>query len=480
VSYEPRRHSHVPLSEVRGAAEEQARELPAGLVVVGGSMLALFAILLFVVMDYQFDQAPHRLIKMLLAATLVVSIFVRPRFGLWMFALATPFLAWMPQIGVPGLNPLNVLLLSITISFALSRIVRREPVFSGGSMGPAIGAMVAIMALSVLRGAAYPVTAEYDAGAAGLYVFRSTVTFAGYFVALSMVKGAKDRRLYGYSIVVALLLESIVTIMLGRDGSGGRALGSLEQSNELGAFLAMYTVVAVALIPAVRRNAGILIMIGAAVVGTIGVFMSLSRGALFGLGVGLLYVGLRSSRWMAALTLITMLTSPMWIPDYMMERLNETEVVVEGTDETELDRAAQARVDTWRALTEIIEEHPLDGVGFAGLSYVLPEMGDDLGLHVKDSSHNTYLRFQAEMGILGSLILLIVFWRCFQISHQAAGRARNDFDRQLAIAFGASTVVLAASCAFGDRFFPITVVGNFWILAALVDSLRREPREAAA
>lgn len=480
MSYEPRPQGHVPLSDVRSAAEDQARELPAWLVVIGGSLLALFAILLFVVLDYKFDQAPHRLVKILFAATLIATIFLKPRFGLWMFALATPFLAWMPLVGVPGLNPLNVLLLSITVSFALTRIIRRQPVFVGGSMGPVIGLMIVIMVLSVLRGAAYPVTATYDASAAGLYVFRSSVTFAGYFVALSMVQGPRDRRIYGYAIVAALLLESVVTIMLGRDGSGGRALGSLEQSNELGTFLAMYVVLAVALIPAVRRHWGLAVMLAATVTGTIGVFMSVSRGALFGLGVGLIFVGLRSSKWMAALTLVAMLTSPLWIPDYMMERLNETEVEVEGTDVTELEGSAQARVDTWRALTEIIEEHPIAGVGFAGLSYALPAKGEELNLHVKDSSHNTYLRFQAEMGIFGSLILLFLFWRCFQIGHQAMGRAQNPFDRQLAVGFGAATVVLAASCFFGDRFFPITVVGNFWILGALVDSLRREPRERGA
>lgn len=480
MTYEPRGDLATPLSEARGAAEEQARHLPVGLVVVGGSLLALLAVVLFVILDYNFDQAPHRLVKILLGATTIVAIVMKPRLGLWLFPLATPFLSWIPATGIPAVNPLNVLLFSITVSFALTRIVQKQPLFRAGTMGPPLLLMVVLMALSVVRGAAYPASPDFDPAAAGLWVFRSSVTLLGYWVALMMVRGEKDRRVYGYAIVVALLLESIVTMLYGRDGSGGRALGSLEQSNELGTFLAMYVVVAAAMIPGVKRNWGRALMIAATVTGTIGVFMSVSRGALVGLGVGLLWVGLRTSRWMALLTLVTMLTSPLWIPDYMMERLNETEVAVEGTDETELEGSAQARIDTWRAMTEIIADHPFDGVGFTGLGYVLPETGDALGLHVKDSSHNTFLRFQAEMGILGLLVLIWVFWKCFRVGLDGTRLARAPTDRQLSIGFAASTLVLAVSCAFGDRFFPITVVGNFWILCALVDTVRLEHRERPA
>jgi len=480
VSYEPREHPQTPFNEMRSAASEGARRLPVGLVVIGGSLIALIAILAFVVLDYKFDQAPHRLLKILLGVSVIVGIVMRPRFGLWVFALATPFLAWMPQLGIPAVNPLNVLLFSIIISHSLSRIIDRKPLFVAGTMGAPLLIMVVLMVLSVVRGAAYPVSPDYNAGLAGLIAFRSSVTFLGYFVTLSIVKGEKDRRVFSWALVVALLLESVVTIINGRDGSGGRALGSLEQSNELGTFLALYVVLAAALVPAVLNRWGRIVMVGTAVLGTIGVFMSVSRAALIGLGVGLLFVGIRTSRWMAILTLITMLTSPLWIPDYVKERMNETEVQVEGTDVTELEGGAQARVDTWRAITEIISDHPLDGIGFSGLSSVLPETGEELGLHVKDSSHNTFLRLQAEMGVFGLLILIVVFWVCLRIGHVGTRIAQTPFDRQLSISLGASTLVLAISCAFGDRFFPVTVVGNFWMLCALVDTIRLERRRKAA
>ena len=65
-------------------------------------------------------------------------------------------------------------------------------------------------------------------------------------------------------------------------------------------------------------------------------------------------------------------------------------------DEVTLESSSQLRVDTWRAIVDVVTEHPLDGVGFTGLGYVLPETGSALGVQVKDSAHSTYMRFLGE------------------------------------------------------------------------------------
>lgn len=341
--------------------------------------------------------------------------------------------------------------------------------------------MLVLMGLSILRGAAFPVNPDYSAASAAQQVFRAAVTLLGYFVALMMLRGGKDRHVFSWAIVVALLLEALVTIKNGRDGSGGRALGSIGQANELGTFFALYVVVAAALLPAAKSHLARLTLLATLAGGMVGVFYSVSRGALIAVAVGLLFVVLRSSRWLAMLMLLAMISSPLWIPEYMVQRFTETEVEVEGTDVTELEGSAQARIDTWTALTEIISEHPLDGVGFTGLFYVLPEVGAELGLQeVKDSSHNTWLRFQAELGILGLLVLLWVFWRAFRVGLDGIRLARSDWDRQLGVGLAAAALVLALSCAFGDRFFAVNVVGNFWILCALVDTIRLDQQEKAA
>jgi O-antigen ligase len=138
-------------------------------------------------------------------------------------------------------------------------------------------------------------------------------------------------------------------------------------------------------------------------------------------------------------------------------------------------------MDTWTAIMRIVEDHPIDGVGFDGLGYILPKTGEDLGLHeVHTSAHNTFLRFLAEMGVIGLVVFVLFLWSAWMLSVRGVRLAASRFDRQVAVGLGAAIIVLAVSCAFGDRFWAITVTGNLWILCAVVDDAVLERREAPA
>ena len=181
---------------------------------------------------------------------------------------------------------------------------------------------------------------------------------------------------------------------------------------------------------------------------------------------------------MTALIAVLLLSSPWWAPDYLKERLMGTQVEVEGTDEAALEGSAQLRLDTWKAIIKLVTSHPLDGVGFSGLADVLPETGDALGIEVKDSSHNTFLRFLSEMGILGLAAFVVLLWQCWRLARDGMRAARGAFDRQLSIGLAASSLTLAVSCAFGDRFFNILITGSFWITCALVNDVLLDRRQA--
>ncbi len=466
--------------EVRAAARRQARRLSAGVALMISTTLAVLAVAAFVVLDYRFDQDPHRLVKVLIGAALIGAVLTRPRFGLLVLPVLTPFLAWLPRVPVPGLNPLNVMLLSVFFTWSLSRIVRGEPIFRPSRLGWTLGALVALTAISVVRGAAFPTGYGYRAGESIYALIRCAMTFTFYFITLAMVRGEKDRRHLAWAIALALIAESACTIAYGRNGRGARALGSFGQSNELGAFLAMFTAFTAALLPATRRLFARLLLAAGVLAGIIAALMSVSRGALVALAAGLLYVGLRSSRTFTLLLVAVLLTSPWWAPDYVRNRVLGTQVEVEEEGETELEGSAQLRVDTWKAIVTVVREHPLDGVGFTGLGYVLPETGSALGLEVKDTSHNTYLRMLGEMGILGLILFVLLLWRCGRLAADGVRAATSRFDRQVAVGLGAATLAMAISCAFGDRFFSVLITGNYWIAAALVNDALMERPEAAA
>jgi O-antigen ligase len=444
-----------------------------------GAGLSVFLVAAMVVLDYRFHQPIHRVIKLLLAGSLGVSILLKPFVGLFAFPVLAPFLGWVPPVPIPGINALNLLTGGVFVSWAIGRAVSRQPVFRPARLAAPMMWLVGVAAISIVRGWAIPTGYTYDPMAASIELFRAAVSFAVYFVTLSMVQGEQNRRRFAWAIILGLLAEGATTIALGRNGRGARAVGSIGQSNDLGTFLALYSMVAAALIPATRNWFGKALLAAGVVMGLYGIVLSVSRGSVLAAALGLLYVSLRSSRVLTLVLLVAVLTSPVWAPDYLKDRMLGIRSGVEDTDETALDASGQIRVDTWRALMTLVSDHPLDGVGFDGLKVVLPQTGGALGVEVADTSHNTYLRMLAEMGVLGVALFGVMLWSCWKLALDAERAATSKFDRQLAIGLGGATLAIAIACVFGDRFFnPFFMIG-FWMLCALANDLLLERAQAA-
>lgn len=470
----------APVAEARGAARHQARQLSAGLAVALSTTLALVLVVGFVALDYRFSLAAHRLVKLLLGGGLAVLIMLVPRFGLFLLPVITPFMWWVPRIPVPGVSIMNLLLFTVFTSWALGRIFAREPILRRTHLGGLLVGILVLCGFSIVRGAAFPAGYGYKAGEAAWVLMREGMAFAYYFLAFWIMRGAQDRRRLGWAIVLGLLAEALVTIALGRNGRGGRAVGSFGQSNELGGFLAMFTVFAAAQLPAARRWLARITLGASVVAGSVAVMLTVSRGAVIAMVAGLLLVTVRSSRMLTLVLLAVLVTSPLWTPDYLKERLMSTQVESETSDDVALDGSAQLRVDTWRAVLKVVRDHPLDGVGFAGLGFVLPAVGEELGVKVKTAPHNTYLRFLGEMGVFGLALFLALLWRCWTLAHEGMRLARDRAERQLSLGLAAATLVLVISCAFGERFFNPVAVGNFWLVCAIVDDLVSERRAELA
>lgn len=458
------------VGEARDQARRQGRALSTGMVAVLGAGLAIAIVALFVFLDYGLGQDPHRLAKILAGATLLASIAARPDFGLLALPVLTPFLGWMPKIPIPGVNPLNILLLSVFFAFALPAALRREPMLRAGRIGKWLLLIVALCGISIIRGAAFPTGFRYDAGEAGIQLFRCSMTFTVYFIGLAMSRGYPQRRRLVWAVIAGLIAEAAVTITYGRIGRGGRAVGSFGQSNDLGSFLAIFTVFAASMLPAARQWLARLTVLAAMAAGSVAVMMTVSRGAILALAAGLLLVTFRTSRVWTLVLLALLATAPLWTPDFVKERVLSTQLEDEEYDEVTLESSSQLRVDTWRAILDVVTSHPLDGVGFTGLGYVLPMTGSALGVAVKDSAHSTYLRFLGEMGVFGLLLFVLLLVNCWRLGRATEKHGTSEFDRRIGAGLSAATLVLALCCAFGDRFFPILITGNFWLVCALANN----------
>ena len=460
-----------PGAEIRAAARRTADAWRPWAAAWVGIAAVVFLMGAFVILDYTFDQDPHRILKVGVGLLALLAIALIPKVGLVLLPVITPIVPWIPPAPVPGLNTLNVLLLTVFGSYALSRVLRGQPFARRGRLGGSIGLLLALAGISIVRGAAAPTGYTYDAAFAGIQLFRSTTTFSTYFIVLAMARTRAERHRVTWSVMVGLLLEALITIKFGRTGAGGRAIGTLGQSNELGGFLALFSVIAAAIAVGARRWFEKLIAAIVFVLGTIGIMLSLSRGSFLALLAGLGVVALRSSRWVIVVLTLSLVSAPLWLPDYVMDRIMSSRVQVEGSDQATVDAASEARLETWRSILLVVSHHPFDGVGFTGLQYVLPDIGNELGLEdVRDTAHNTFLRMLSELGVIGFAVFLWLLVQCWRLCDAAVKAARWRFDRALAIGACAATVCMAVSCAFGDRFWSPILASSFWVILALVES----------
>jgi O-antigen ligase len=480
MSTQPRPVAPVIGSEIRASARRGARSLSGGLLALFAGAMALLVVVGFVLLDYKFDQDAHRLVKIMAGMAAGLFVVLQPYLGLWLLPVAVPFLDWLPELPVPGLNTLNGLLLSVFGLWAISKILAREKIGRPANLGMPIAILLLGTVLSWVRGAAIPAGVAYDTLGAAIWVFRGAVVFAPYFITLMMLRGRKDRLWLAGAVVVGLVGESACTMFFG-NWMKTRAMGSMAQPNVLGAFLNISTVITAALMLGQSKFWPRLLLFVAVVGGAYATILTISRGAMIALSLGFLYVSVRSSKLVTVVALVAIATSPLWAPAQVKERVMATEQQVEDSDDTQLEGSAQARLDTWNTTVEIAKKHLIDGVGFNGINYILRDTGQKLGLmHTKDSTHNTFLRVLAEMGIIGLGLFLYLLWRCWKLSLAGVRAARTRFDRQLAIGLGGATLAMIVNCWFGDRFFEFDIMCAYWMVCALVnDVVNRQHEEVA-
>jgi O-antigen ligase len=468
------------VEDVRRAVRRQARAMSGITIAVIGGLITVVTMIGVVVLDYGLNQPMHRVLKLLFAGALGVSVLMVPWVGLVAFGMILPFLPAIPPIPVPGVNALNLMLGTVFITWTAGRVFRGEPVARRMRLKWPLLFMLILIVVSVVRATAFPTGYTYEVGEGVQQTIRAIVLFSIYLISLYMVRGPRARRVMIAAIVAGLAFEGVATILLGRNGRGQRAVGTIGQSNDLGAYLAIASVMAAALFFAVRNWFARLGIAIAVLAGTVGVLYSVSRAGIVALVAGLGYVALRSSRTLVFLLIVVVLSSPAWVPDYVKDRITGKFTVSEDTDEIGIDTSTQLRLDTWRAILRLVQDHPLDGVGFAGLQYVLPETGQNLGVDVKDSSHNTFLRTLSELGIFGLAVFLWILIACWRLSQRTIRAAKSKFDRQVGVALAAGTIALTISSAFGDRFFNVLVSGVFWIACALAEDSMLEPETGPA
>ena len=253
----------------------------------------------------------------------------------------------------------------------------------------------------------------------------------------------------------------------GWDPHQDRLLSSFFDPNFMGTFFAMDICLAAALLldPSRRLRAKLWISLAVAVI-FVAFLLTYSRGALLGLAVGLVLIGLFRAPRAVAVGALAIALAIAAVPRFA-QRI---------TDGLSIDETGVKRITSWTKAVKLLPSSPMLGVGYNHLATVQDALGtvDEFDVNNRGGVENSLLTVAVTTGALGlgaylwhlaSLyILTIRTWR---------ERRRSPAVRHLALGTAAAlTAVLVASMTLNAMLYPFILL-QLWALLAIVERRRQ-------
>jgi hypothetical protein len=239
-------------------------------------------------------------------------------------------------------------------------------------------------------------------------------------------------------------------------GDSFRAFSSFENAPAFAMFVMIVLLVGVpvALTDSARaRNRAFLVLLPVYVLGLGAAF---SRSALVGLGVGLLYLGLRRHR-------IVLAALPLVLVAFLAFGGNVTETLTSTSSLTD-------RTTGWQENLEEVVAAPL-GAGIGAVGSAAETVIELRGLEAdRYQPDNYYFKTMYELGVLGLWMLALVMFGGLLATGRIADRLAGR-DRALADGIGAQIVAAIAAALFTSylEIFPMDFL--FWSLLVIAATM---------
>ena len=354
----------------------------------------------------------------------------------------------------------DFLLLVVGFAWLIKVAIHKEsaPFFKTPLNGPImlyIAASVLATLMGVIAGRVNPKVGFFFLLKYYEYVFL-------YFMVVNAVSSQKQaKRLVAASFVACFLVSLYAVAQI---PSGGRASAPFEgeggEPNTLGGYLVFMLSIGTGLLltrDAVPSKIPLLILMG---VGSLGLMATLSRASFLAAGVVVMAIGVflgRRKPLLLMLLLIGVLTSPLWAPGAVKERIlfTFTQEKLEGQIHVgglRVDTSTSERLRSWQQSLELFPRYPLWGTGVTGGPFM----------------DAMYPRVLTEAGLLGLVAFLFLLWSIFRAGLTAFHQAPDPFSRGLALGFLLGFLGLLAHAIGANTFLIVRIMEPFWLYAALV------------
>jgi O-antigen ligase len=162
--------------------------------------------------------------------------------------------------------------------------------------------------------------------------------------------------------------------------------------------------------------------------------------------------------------------SPWILPVSVKERIQMTtlsedekmEIEMKGagrlsTTEQKYDPSTQGRFEIWKLAMDIFKKNPFLGTGY-----------DTFGALQGFDTHNNYLKVLAEIGIMGFLIYLYLYYLAFKCGWNLFRIATEGPIKGLGLGFAACVITNMLCNLAHDNWTYLSLMGFYWVLLALV------------
>lgn len=400
------------------------------------------------------------LVTLAVAAGLVVVAygFARPQTALLLLIATGPLESAILISEDAAVTPVKAAGAFCFAAFAFDAIVNRRVLRFDRSHGVLAG-LLALALVSSLAARSTP-----DA-------LATTVRYASFAGLYYVATQRADRKLVVRMVWVMSAAAALAAVLAVRRFLVGEALLAAPvngDSNDLAFILATTLPLTFWLLRSKGLARPVVVVMVAAI--SLGVLLSLSRGALLALAVAGVFHALTERRHIPVLLFggAVTLAVALFVAGSAPERINEGLTVKSHI----ADENVESRLDAWQAAAELATERPVLGVGPANFGfYYFEKTGRPPGTFGLRVVHDAYLDIAAELGFTGLVLFLGYLGITFSRATTAVRRALGPPGLASAVRT-AMVVAMVAALTLSEQYFP-----PFWVLGALATMLFLEHEE---
>lgn len=389
----------------------------------------------------------------------------RVKYGLFLLLPLFPLQNVVAKIqGFPfGKDFNDILIISMFLGWFIRAAITKEKIFERSAFNILLLAMFFFTYFSLWQATFYlGVSFPVHFGDPRVQNWKNYVVFFLLFwLVFNNIKSMKDMKWLFISLACAMFLVNYYTLDQIRWSAGLASRTKFHGTfvwlgpNEVAGFYVMYLFVIAGIFWFIKNKLAKVFLLFLILQNIYAILFLFSRGAYVALLVGLVVFGLLNRKWILVIVFLALMSWQTILPRQVIDRIEQTE-----TEYGELDDSSGARIIMWEQSLQLFMKSPIIGVGFNVFPYIGFELGD---------THNVFIKFLAEQGIVGLGLLLILLALSFRSGLRLYRLSKDPLLKGLGLGFACCVISCFVVNMFGDRWTHTPVGAWFWVFLAMVE-----------